>query len=85
MKVDYLDAKIQSHRANLQRYARLLATPLTELEREYLRKRIAEERAEVANLELLRESKSVKSKREAAAIAPDLLPPRVAPHPPSGS
>jgi hypothetical protein len=85
MKVDYLDAKIQSHRANLQRYARLLATPLTELEREYLRKRIAEERAEVAHLEMLRESKSVKSNRETAAIVPNLLPPRGAPHAPSGS
>jgi hypothetical protein len=84
MKVDYLDAKIQSHRANLQRYARLLATPLTELEREYLRKRIAEERAEVANLELLREGKSVKSNSEAATIAPNLLPSRVAPETASG-
>ena len=44
MKTDYLNAKILSHRANLQRYATLLATQLTELEREYLHKRIEEER-----------------------------------------
>jgi hypothetical protein len=55
---DYLDAKILSHRANLQRYARLLVTQLTELEREYLHKRIEEEGAEVARLELERASQS---------------------------
>ena len=33
IKTDYLNAKILSHRANLQRYAMLLATQLTELER----------------------------------------------------
>jgi hypothetical protein len=54
MKTDYLNAKILSHRANLQRYATLLATQLTELEREYLHKRIEEERAEVASLEFAR-------------------------------
>ena len=65
MKTDYLNAKILSHRANLQRYARLLATQLTELEREYLHKRIAEEHAEVTRMELLREAKAAKPKREA--------------------
>ena len=64
IKTDYLNAKILSHRANLQRYARLLATQLTELEREYLHKRIAEEHAEVARVELLREAKAAKPKRE---------------------
>src|SRR4051812_48440204 len=52
MKSDYLNARILSHRANLQRYATLLATQLTELERGWLHKRIAEERAQVASLEL---------------------------------
>src|SRR3954468_13561579 len=64
MKTDYLNAKILSHRANLQRYGRLLATQLTELEREYLHKRIAEEQAEVARVELLREAAAAKSKRK---------------------
>ena len=53
MKTDYINAKMLSHRANLQRYSRLLATQLTELERVYLHKRIAEERTEVSRLELL--------------------------------
>ena len=76
IKTDYLNAKILSHRANLQRYARLLATQLTELEREYLHKRIAEEHAEVARVELLREAKAAKPKREEVLIAPNPLAPR---------
>jgi hypothetical protein len=44
---DLRTAKILSHQRNIQRYNRLLATDLTELEREYLHKRIAEEQAEL--------------------------------------
>jgi hypothetical protein len=44
---DLRAAKILSHRRNIQRYSRLLATDITELEREYLHKRIAEEQAEL--------------------------------------
>ena len=44
---DLRNAKILSHRRNIQRYGRLLATELTDLEREYLHKRIAEEHAEL--------------------------------------
>jgi hypothetical protein len=44
---DLRTAKILSHQRNIQRYSRLLATDLTELEREYLHKRIAEEQAEL--------------------------------------
>jgi hypothetical protein len=76
IKTDYLNAKILSHRANLQRYAMLLATQLTELERKSLHKRIAEEHAEVARVELLREAKAAKPKREEVLIAPNPLPPR---------
>jgi hypothetical protein len=39
------------HRRNIQRYARLLAGELTELERQYLHKRIAEEQAELERLQ----------------------------------
>jgi hypothetical protein len=74
MKTDYLNAKILSHRGNLQRYATLLATRLTELERDYLHKRIAEERAEVARLELLRASRSANS-QERSHYASNPLPP----------
>ena len=44
---DLRAAKILGHERNIQRYCRLLATELTELERQYLHKRIAEERAEL--------------------------------------
>ena len=44
---DLRAAKILSHERNIQRYSRLLATEITELERQYLHKQIAEERAEL--------------------------------------
>lgn len=44
---DIRTAKIRIHRRNIRRYNRLLATELTELERNYLQKRIAEEQAEL--------------------------------------
>jgi hypothetical protein len=49
---DLRTAKITVHRRNIHRYARLLATQLTDLERKYLHKRIAEEQAELELLEL---------------------------------
>jgi hypothetical protein len=48
--IDFGTAKILSHRRNIQRCVMLLATELTELERQYLHKRIAEERAELERL-----------------------------------
>ena len=48
---DFRTAKILSHRRNIQCYARLLATQLTELEREYLHKGIAEEQAALERLQ----------------------------------
>jgi hypothetical protein len=51
MMTDFRTAKILSHRRNIQRYARLLATELTELERQYLHRRIAEEQAELDRLQ----------------------------------
>ena len=73
MKTNYLNAKILSHRANLQRYATLLATQLTELEREYLHKRIEEERAEVASLEFARAAEAAQTKE--TVTVPNPLPP----------
>jgi hypothetical protein len=49
--IDFRTAKILGHRRNIQRYARLLAGELTELERQYLHKRIAEEHAELERLQ----------------------------------
>jgi hypothetical protein len=49
--IDFGTAKILSHRQNIQRCVTLLATELTELERQYLHKRIAEERVELERLQ----------------------------------
>ena len=49
--IDFQTAKILGHQRNIQRYARLLATELTELERRYLHKQIAEEQAELERLQ----------------------------------
>ena len=51
MMIDFGTAKILSHRQNIQHCVTLLATELTELERQYLHKRIAEERAELERLQ----------------------------------
>jgi hypothetical protein len=51
--------RIRGHRANLDRYARLLATNLTELERQYIHRRIAEEQAAISRLETQRLATSV--------------------------
>jgi hypothetical protein len=49
--IDFRTAKILGHRRTIQRYARLLAGELTELERQHLHKRIAEEHAELERLQ----------------------------------
>jgi hypothetical protein len=47
---DSIAAKMLFHRRNIERYGRLLATELTDLERQYLHKRIAEEQAQLESL-----------------------------------
>ena len=49
MMTDFTTAKMLFHRRNIQRYGRLLATELTDLERQYA-KRIAEEHAQLESL-----------------------------------
>jgi hypothetical protein len=83
METDYLTAKIQSHRANLLRYATLLDTHLTEFEREYLHTRIEEESAEIVNLEL--EAVNQGSTEEESLTGPNPHPPLVAPRARPGS
>ena len=48
--IDFHTAKMRGHRRNIERYCRLLATELTDLERQYLHKRIAEEHAQLERL-----------------------------------
>jgi hypothetical protein len=43
--------RMQAHRANIDRYRKLLAGRLTRTEREYIMRRIAEERTELRRLE----------------------------------
>ena len=52
MTMDMRAKKILGHQRNIQRYCRLLATDLTDLERQYLHKRIAEETAALDRLSM---------------------------------
>ena len=54
--IDFDTAQLRSHRRNIERYCRLLATDLTDLERQYLHKRIADEHAQLKQLEKGKES-----------------------------
>jgi 5-bromo-4-chloroindolyl phosphate hydrolysis protein len=49
--IDFKTAQVRWHQQNIKRYCRLLATELTDLERQYLHKRIAEEYAQLKQLE----------------------------------
>ena len=49
--IDFKTAQVRRHQQNIKRYCRLLATELTDLERQYLHKRIAEEYAQLKQLE----------------------------------
>jgi hypothetical protein len=51
MMTDLSSIRIKAHRANVDRYRKLLAGKLTRVEREYIMRRIAEERAEIRRLE----------------------------------
>ena len=49
--IDLETGQVRQHQQNIKRYCRLLATELTDLERQYLHKRIAEEYAQLKRLE----------------------------------
>jgi hypothetical protein len=57
--IDFHMARVRGHRRNIERYCRLLATELTDLERQYLHKRIAEEHAQLERLESSRAESAV--------------------------
>jgi len=46
-------ARLQAHHRNTQRYRNLLQTSLTELEREFVEKRLTEEQSNLESLALL--------------------------------
>ena len=47
---DVTTIRISAHRQNIDRYRALLRTQLTALERDFIRRRIAEEEAELSRL-----------------------------------
>src|SRR5262249_1109711 len=49
--IEFYATQVRGHRRNIERYCRLLTTDLTDLERQYLHKRIAEEHAQLERLE----------------------------------
>jgi len=51
MKIDLNSIRIKAHWANIDRYRKMLAGTLTRVEREYVMRRIREERAEIRHLE----------------------------------
>ena len=48
--VDENIARLRTHRSNIQRYRHLLETSLTDLEREFIAKRLAEEQSAIKML-----------------------------------
>ena len=51
MKTNLRSIRIKGHRTNIERYRKLLTGRLTKVERQYVLRRIAEERAEIKDLE----------------------------------
>ena len=48
--IDENFARLRTHRSNIQRYRHLLETSLTELEREFIARRLAEEQSAIKTL-----------------------------------
>ena len=53
MMIDQQLARLRAHHRNIQRYRNLLQTSLTELEREFVEKRLTEEQSNLESLALL--------------------------------
>ncbi len=59
--MDVFLRRMKVHEANLERYARLLATQLTDTERTYIHRRIAEENSALKKLEAAHRARSLRS------------------------
>ena len=77
MTIDMRAKKILGHQRNIQRYCRLLATDLTDIERQYLHKRITEEHAALDRLSMqMNEPPTLTNERpHNPAIGPNPPPP----------
>jgi hypothetical protein len=60
--IDLHTARVRSHRRNIEHYCRILATDLTDLERQYLHKRIAEEHAQLERLQGVKQNRTQASR-----------------------
>lgn len=79
--IDFYVQRIKTHRANMDRYSRLLATQLTETEREYIHKRIAEEHSAIMKLEAEHLARSVGSTANPdTLVAARAIAAKTAPH-----
>ncbi len=68
MREDQIVRIGRGHRADLDRYARLLATNLSELERQYIHRRVAEEHAALSRLEAQQSFTRVSASADAATL-----------------
>ena len=50
MTIDEKLARLRAHRNNVHRYSRLLSTRLSDIEREFLRRRLSEEKTAIDTL-----------------------------------
>ena len=66
--IDFYTVQLRGHRRNIERYCRLLATEFTDLERQYLHKRIAEEYFQLKRLEKSREEQQADVVMTAEAV-----------------
>ncbi len=71
--LDEAAIRILAHRQNIDRYRSLLATPLTELERAFIDRRIAEEEAAVRSLLAHRRAAATSPASRSAAPADDCI------------
>jgi hypothetical protein len=70
MTPDVRTTRIETHEANLKRYARLLTTELTDLERAFIHNRIAEERLALEKLSSPPETSHIATAQFAPQRAP---------------
>jgi hypothetical protein len=71
--IDFKTAQVRRHQQNIKRYCRLLATELTDLERQYLHKPIAEEYAQLERLKKTEEEQHAKARPLSMAEHCDMI------------
>jgi hypothetical protein len=67
--MDGNDARVRAHQGNIARYRRLLRTQLTELERDYIERRLAEERLALGDPQVSKGSGARFERAQSSAVA----------------